>query len=114
VGAGAFFALSYLEKKSESTERERKKRKFALFPLPTVEIRFQSPKPLGRGKARVLSKIFFLTERIVYFLNTVHCYNTLEENSKLLSSKKLWRKIIVKYKYIRRCVILLLKRVIVG
>jgi hypothetical protein len=21
----------------------------------------------------------FLTERIVYFLNTVHCYNTLEE-----------------------------------
>ncbi len=23
--------------------------------------------------------MFFLTERIVYFLNTVHCYNTLEE-----------------------------------
>ena len=22
---------------------------------------------------------FFLTERIVYFLNTVHCYNILEE-----------------------------------
>ncbi len=26
-----------------------------------------------------LSKSFFLTERIVYFLNTVHCYNLLEE-----------------------------------
>ncbi len=24
-------------------------------------------------------ELFFLTERIVYFLNTVHCYNTLVE-----------------------------------
>ncbi len=43
--------------KSESAEGERKKREFALFSPPTVKIRFQSPKPLGRGKARVLSKI---------------------------------------------------------
>ncbi len=34
--------------KSGSAERERKKREFAL-PPPTVENRFQSPKPLGRG-----------------------------------------------------------------
>jgi hypothetical protein len=44
----------------------------------------------------------FLTERIVYFLNTVHCYNILEST------------VIMKYKYIRSCVILLLKRVVVG
>ncbi len=44
----------------------------------------------------------FLTERIVYFLNTVHCY-------------KIWKNtVIMKYKYKRRCVNLLLKRVIVG
>ncbi len=44
----------------------------------------------------------FLTERIVYFLNTVHYY-------------KIWKNTVVtKYKYIRRCVNLLLKRVIVG
>ncbi len=36
--------------KSESTECESKKRKFALFPPATIEIQFQSPKPLGRGK----------------------------------------------------------------
>ncbi len=47
-------------------------------------------------------KKFFLTERIVYFLNTVHYY-------------KIWKNtVIMKYKYIRRCVNLLLKRVIVG
>jgi hypothetical protein len=70
VGAGAFsrfcaFALASAKpkkeresakKKSESAERERKKREFALFPPPTVKIRFQSPKLLGRGKAMVLSK----------------------------------------------------------
>jgi hypothetical protein len=44
--------------KSESAKRKRKKREFALFPPPTVEIRFQSPKLLGRGKARVLSKMY--------------------------------------------------------
>jgi hypothetical protein len=61
VGARAFFALSHEEKKaqkSESAKRERKKREFALFPPPTVDIRFQSPKPLGRGEARVLSKMY--------------------------------------------------------
>jgi hypothetical protein len=71
VGASAFLTLSSCEReakkraqkreekergKSESAERERKKRELALFPPPTVEIRFQSPKPLGRGNARVLSK----------------------------------------------------------
>jgi hypothetical protein len=46
--------------------------------------------------------MFFFTERIVYFLNTVHYY-------------KIWKNtVIMKYKYIRRCVNLLLKRVIVG
>jgi hypothetical protein len=40
--------------KSESAERERKKREFALFPQPKDEIRFQSPKPLGRGKSKGL------------------------------------------------------------
>ncbi len=45
-------------KKSESAERERKKREFALFPPIIVEIRFQSPMPLDRGKARVLSKMY--------------------------------------------------------
>jgi hypothetical protein len=53
VGAGALErerAKKKECKKSESAERERKKREFALFPPPTVEIRFQSPKPLGRGK----------------------------------------------------------------
>jgi hypothetical protein len=70
VGAGAFFALSRSgarsekksakarrkksAKKSESAERQRKKREFALFPQPKVEIRFQSPKPLGRGKSKGL------------------------------------------------------------
>jgi hypothetical protein len=58
VGAGAFFALSRSrarsEKKSAKARRKKsakeKKRKFALFPQPKVEIRFQSPKPLGRGE----------------------------------------------------------------
>jgi hypothetical protein len=70
VGAGAFFALSHSRarsekksakarrkksaKKSESAEREKKKREFALFPQPKVEIRFQSPKPLSRGKSKGL------------------------------------------------------------
>ncbi len=40
-----------------------------LFPLGTVEIGVRMSKPTA----------FFLTERIVYFLNTVHCYNILEE-----------------------------------
>jgi hypothetical protein len=40
--------------KSESAECERKKLKFALFPPPTMEIRFQSPKPLCRGKSKGL------------------------------------------------------------
>ncbi len=44
--------------KSDSAERKRKKREFALFPPSTVEIQFKSPKPLGRGGARVLSKIY--------------------------------------------------------
>ncbi len=73
VGAGAFFALLRFrarereakkrarkreEKRArkKSAEREIKKREFALFPPTTVKIRFQSPKPLGRGKAMVLSK----------------------------------------------------------
>jgi hypothetical protein len=43
------------EKGSESAKK--KEREFMLFPPPTVEIRFQSPKLLRRGKARVLSKI---------------------------------------------------------
>jgi hypothetical protein len=43
--------------KSKSAERERKKREFALFPPPTVEIRFQIKRPLGRGQARV-SKMY--------------------------------------------------------
>jgi hypothetical protein len=66
VGAGAFFALSrsraQSEKRAQKREEKRarkkakapsakeKKREFALFPQPTVEIRFQSPKPLGRGE----------------------------------------------------------------
>ncbi len=76
MGSGAFFALASakpkksakarsqkksakaLRKKSankrQSDERERKKREFALLPPLTVEIRFQSTKPFGRGKARVL------------------------------------------------------------
>jgi septal ring factor EnvC (AmiA/AmiB activator) len=70
VGAGAFFALlrfrarereakkerESAKKKSESAERERKKARIRAFLPPTVKIRFQSPKPLGRGKAMVLSK----------------------------------------------------------
>ncbi len=44
--------------KSESAERERKKIEFTLFPPPTGKIRFQSQKALGRGKARVLSKMY--------------------------------------------------------
>ena len=34
---------------------------------------------LANTQAKVAAKTFFLTERIVYFLNTVHCYNVLEE-----------------------------------
>jgi hypothetical protein len=41
-------------KKSERAKHERKKREFALIPQPTVEIRFQSPKPLGMGKSKGL------------------------------------------------------------
>jgi hypothetical protein len=54
------FALAIAKPKKEresAKKKEReKKREFALFPPPTVKIRFQSPKPLGRGKAMVLSK----------------------------------------------------------
>jgi hypothetical protein len=75
VGAGAFFALlrfrarereakkrarkreeKRARKKAKAPSAKEKKREFALFPLPTVEIRFQSPESLGRGKAIVLSK----------------------------------------------------------
>jgi hypothetical protein len=56
----------------------------------------------GQGGEGEGGEGFFLTERIVYFLNTVHYY-------------KIWKNtVIMKYKYIRRCVNLLLKRVIVG
>jgi hypothetical protein len=70
MGAGAFFALSRSQarsekksakarikksaKKSKSAERERKKGEFTLFPQPKVEIRFQSPKLLSRGKSKGL------------------------------------------------------------
>jgi hypothetical protein len=57
------------QKKHESTkkkEREKnrkrrarkKKARIRTFSSPTVEIWFQSPKLLGRGKARVLSKTY--------------------------------------------------------
>ncbi len=45
-------------KKAIAPSAKEKKREFALFSAPTVEIRFQSPTPLGRGKARVLSKMY--------------------------------------------------------
>jgi hypothetical protein len=76
VGAGAFFALLRFrarerEDKKRARKREEKrarkkakapsakeqKREIALFPPPTVKIRFQSPKPLGRGKAMVSKTI---------------------------------------------------------
>jgi hypothetical protein len=55
VGAGAFFALASAKRKKEresakKKEREKSESEFALFPQPTVGIRFQSPKPLGRGE----------------------------------------------------------------
>jgi hypothetical protein len=69
VGAGAFFALSRFRarereakkrarkreekrarKKAKAPSAKEKKREFALFPQLTVEIRFQSPKSLGRGE----------------------------------------------------------------
>jgi hypothetical protein len=75
VGAGAFFALlrfrareceakkrarkreeKKARRKAKAPSAKEKKRVFALFLPPTVKIRFQSPKPLGRGKAMVLSK----------------------------------------------------------
>jgi hypothetical protein len=37
-------------KKAKAPSAKEKKREFALFPQPTVEIRFQSPKLLGRGE----------------------------------------------------------------
>jgi hypothetical protein len=37
-------------KKAKAPSAKEKKCEFALFPKPTVEIRFQSPKPLGRGE----------------------------------------------------------------
>ncbi len=45
-------------KKVKVPSAKEKSANFALFLSPTVEIRFQSPKPLGRGKARVLSKMY--------------------------------------------------------
>jgi hypothetical protein len=45
-------------KKAKAPSAKEKKREFALFPQPIVEIRFQSPKPLGRGKAKVLSEMY--------------------------------------------------------
>jgi hypothetical protein len=44
--------------KAKAPSAKEEKREFALFPPPTVEIRFQSQNPLGRGKARVLSKMY--------------------------------------------------------
>jgi hypothetical protein len=73
VGAGAFFALSRFcarereakkraqkreekkaRKKAKAPSAKEKKREFALFPLPTIEIWFQSPKPRTgrRGQAK--------------------------------------------------------------
>jgi hypothetical protein len=46
------------EKKATAPSAKEKKLEFTLFPPPTVEIRFQSPKLLGRGKERVLSKMY--------------------------------------------------------
>jgi hypothetical protein len=41
---------------------------------PTVEIRFQSPKPLGRKKARVLSKMYSSVGMSVLFC--LSCYSS--------------------------------------
>jgi hypothetical protein len=41
-------------KKAKAPSAKEKKREFALFPQPKVEIRFQSPKLLGRGKSKGL------------------------------------------------------------
>ncbi len=43
-------------KKAKAPSAKEKKREFALFPPPTVETRFQSPKPLGRGKCKGLER----------------------------------------------------------
>ncbi len=71
MGAGVFFVLSRSrarsqkrtgkreEKKRSAKKSESAEREFALFPPPTVEIRFQSLKLLVRGKARVLSKMYY-------------------------------------------------------
>jgi hypothetical protein len=52
------FALASAKRKKERESAKKKEREksesaerfFALFPQPIVEIRFQSPKPLGRGE----------------------------------------------------------------
>jgi hypothetical protein len=41
-------------KKAKVPSAKEKKREFALFPQPSVKIRIQSPKPLGRGKSKGL------------------------------------------------------------
>jgi hypothetical protein len=41
-------------KKAKAPRAKEKKREFALFPQPKVEIWFQSPKLLGRGKSKGL------------------------------------------------------------
>jgi hypothetical protein len=41
-------------KKAKAPSAKEKKGEFALFPQPKVEIRFQSPKLLGRGKSKGL------------------------------------------------------------
>jgi hypothetical protein len=71
VGAGAFFRTREREAKKKSAKARRKKSakkrkrrarkkkaRIRAFTSPTVEIRFQSTKPLGRGKARVLNKMY--------------------------------------------------------
>jgi hypothetical protein len=42
------------QKKAKAPSAKEKKRKFALFPQPKMEIWFHSPKPLGRGKSKGL------------------------------------------------------------
>jgi hypothetical protein len=41
-------------KKAKAPSAKENKREFVLFLPPTVEIRFQSPKPLGRGESKGL------------------------------------------------------------
>jgi hypothetical protein len=45
-----------IAQKKAKAPSAKKKREFTLFSPPTIEIRFQSPKPHGRGKTRVLNR----------------------------------------------------------